>query len=74
MLITRSPQWKAVKGAKTVSKKCPRCGNSVEFQLMYDTEFWLFGLIRKKIHVLKCPICIHIESVKRDMVPFFSES
>ncbi len=41
---------------------------------MYDYAWWaLFGLIHSKIYVLKCPVCVYAERVRKDHISWFRE-
>lgn len=63
------PNWKKVGGAKKVPRSCPRCKNSVEFELVSDSAgISLYGLAStlipmKRYWAIKCPICIYYEPI-----------
>jgi hypothetical protein len=72
VIVYKSPEWKAVLGAKPLSKKCPRCTNYVEFQLVYDTETFAWFIPIRRVYALRCPLCIHWEkaswAIRRDLI------
>jgi len=67
----RSPKWKVVENARTVTKICPRCNNNVDFVLVYDkTGIGFFDkmLITTKTHyALHCPICLYYDDILKSV-------
>ena len=61
VIIYRSPEWKRVQGSRKLKKQCPRCGNLVEFVLLYDTETFAWIIPINRVYALKCPICVYWE-------------
>jgi hypothetical protein len=64
--------WKNVKGnLKSPLKLCPRCGNNVCYQLVFDGDgygfpgLWTFKY--NKIYAFKCPICPNYELVEKEL-------
>lgn len=56
--------YRAVKRAKIVHKKCPRCNNSVEMYLARDRALVVPLFAKLNLlspYMLKCPICIYAE-------------
>jgi len=63
--------WKDVEGARHAPKKmCSRCGNMVEYKLVYDAfGGGLLWFIREKLtreYALHCPICINYELISKE--------
>lgn len=68
--ISRTPQWKSIANSKRVNKRCPRCNNIVDFELVFDVEglgieSTIFFLKTKKFYAIHCPICVHYEVVSK---------
>ena len=66
------PNWKKVSGNfKKDSETCPRCNNTVNFELCYESEGLGFGsavlFATKKYYVYKCPICPHFEPLPTEL-------
>jgi hypothetical protein len=58
----KNPKWKPVPMREKVNQQCPRCGNTVDFQLGYFNDgLFLAGikLSGSRIYGLHCPICVH---------------
>jgi phage FluMu protein Com len=58
--------YRRIKGAKTISKVCPRCSNHVQMMLVRDRGLLVVPLTKVGLlspFQLKCPICIHVESL-----------
>ncbi len=62
----RDPRWKPLPMRDKVNGQCPRCGNTVDFQLgYYDEGVFLAGikLFGPRKAVLHCPICIYFSEL-----------
>ena len=71
---SRSPIWKYVEGAPSFKARCPRCSNTVEFQLAWDGEHFMFGLGWSwRVAVYRCPICPYYQDVPLKSVQQYLE-
>jgi predicted nucleic-acid-binding Zn-ribbon protein len=64
-----SPKWKPLGMKQKVTDKCPRCGNTVDFQLVYDDEgLSALGKVivrTNRVYALHCPICVYVGQINK---------
>ena len=67
----RDWNWKVVKNSKTTPRKCKRCNNDVEYELVKDSagiEFFTMTILpTNAYYAIKCPICPEFEQVSRSV-------
>lgn len=73
-IYSHAPNWKQDKDKikKEVKQICPRCNNSVNYELVWDSEsIGIAGLQLlnlKKYYAFKCPICPNFEPLTSEVV------
>jgi predicted nucleic-acid-binding Zn-ribbon protein len=73
MEVNRSrPKWDILKPNMSKSMKCPRCGNTGEFNMSVgSTSYFHLGFTKvrnDKQYAYKCPICPYYEEVLEEVV------